>query len=230
MVEPGAELEIRGAMPGGPSAAVHGGTHAPAMQTRPPLQLTGSPPTQEPATQVSVWVQASPSSQEVAAGAGAVPHLPWVQAGTRHGPTPPPQSVAARHATQAPRPSHRVPPTEHALPAPAGSWTGRSSTQTSSVHGLPSSTGTHAAPPVPLDDEEEEVVVAEDVDEDAPPAAPVVAPVWSAPPQPIELAAGDGLVEGDHVDLRAREVEGERVRTRGAQALGLGAQGPAQPR
>src|SRR5262245_1171871 len=70
--------------------------HPPATQLWPPGQTMGFSPRHMPAWQVSVWVQASPSS--------------------------------------------------HAVPFAAGLLTGTPFSQTSSVHGLLSSTGTHGAP------------------------------------------------------------------------------------
>jgi hypothetical protein len=71
--------------------------HTPTTQPVPPVQTTGSPPTQAPAWQVSVWVQASPSL--------------------------------------------------HGVPAATGVFVGTPLSQTSSVHGFWSSTGTQAEPP-----------------------------------------------------------------------------------
>ena len=101
--------------------------------------------------------------------------------------------MAARQATQAPLPSHRVPPTEHAVPAAVGLFTGAPFSQRSSVHGLPSSTGLHIDPPVPLALALEE---AELVEPPAPPVplalddteavAPPAPPEPPSPPTPVD--------------------------------------------
>src|SRR5215813_9824524 len=76
------------------------------------VQATGLPPVQTPAWQVSVWVQASPSSQAVPSGAAGLVHAPvagsqvpavwhWSRAAqaTAAGVVPqvPPAQAAARH-------------------------------------------------------------------------------------------------------------------------------------
>jgi hypothetical protein len=49
------------------------------------VQVTGLKPTQIPPWQMSVWVQAFPSSQVAPSLPGAVPHVPLLQVATKHG-------------------------------------------------------------------------------------------------------------------------------------------------
>ena len=87
----------------------------------------------------------------------------------RRSSAPPPQATGVPPA-QTPAwqvlPMRHASPSRQAVPSATGTWTGTPSSHTSSVQGLPSSTGTHAAPP-------------------APPPPPVLGVVPPTPPVPL---------------------------------------------
>src|SRR5262249_9574883 len=91
----------------------------------------------------------------VPAAVYATPQAPAVQVRTEHSVSTPGQSLAARHDTQLPAPSHRLPPDWlHAECGAEGGFEGTQFVHTSFVHWLPStgtslSSGTLATLPLP---------------------------------------------------------------------------------
>jgi hypothetical protein len=96
---------------------------------------------------------------------------------------------------------------EHKLPAAVGWWTGRSFSQTSSVQGLLSSTGTQAVPPVPVLDEVLDEVVDDEVVDDEVVVAPSIPP---APPEPV-IGERSSTAMNSHPNTLARRLKNSRA-------------------